>query len=211
MAYIDDLQMMYPVNYITITRAGPPNGHSYHALDLGWSSSYGGQNQGLYACADGTITAMVNDVNWNNYPDGPATYGNYFIVDHGGGVSTLCGHNQYNSAAVGVGNTVKKGQRIANMNNTGYSNGSHCHFEVRLNGSRVNPLLYCYAYENQVVSQSSKYYDQILHIGDPAPDPGPDEPDGPPVPVTDEQKRAMLAIAAILDERRRKTQHGIFT
>ena len=67
-------------------------------------------------------------------------YGNTIMIDHGGGVVTLYGHNE--SLAVGVGQTVSQGQVIAYCGSTGNSTGPHCHFEVRLNGEPVSPYNY---------------------------------------------------------------------
>ena len=68
------------------------------------------------------------------------SYGNYLIIDHGGGVSTLYGHSS--KVLVSTGQSVSRGQRIANVGSTGRSTGPHCHFEVRINGSRANPTPY---------------------------------------------------------------------
>ncbi|MDR1891612.1 MAG: peptidoglycan DD-metalloendopeptidase family protein [Oscillospiraceae bacterium] len=65
-------------------------------------------------------------------------YGLYIMLDHGGGLETLYAHCSRLIAP--VGSAVKKGQVIALVGNTGNSTGPHCHFEVRVNNVRINPL-----------------------------------------------------------------------
>ena len=67
-------------------------------------------------------------------------YGNLVVVDHGNGVATAYAHNT--SVTVGVGQSVAQGQLVAYSGNTGNSTGPHSHFEVRINGSPVDPLGY---------------------------------------------------------------------
>lgn len=67
-------------------------------------------------------------------------YGNTVIIDHGGEVSTLYAHNS--DLAVEYGEMVERGQVIAYCGSTGYATGSHCHFEVRINGEHTDPWEY---------------------------------------------------------------------
>jgi murein DD-endopeptidase MepM/ murein hydrolase activator NlpD len=68
------------------------------------------------------------------------SYGNYVIVDHGGGIATLYGH--CSKLLVGKGQAVSRGEKIALVGSTGYSTGNHLHFEVRINGVRTQPMDY---------------------------------------------------------------------
>lgn len=67
-------------------------------------------------------------------------YGNAIVVDHGGGLATT--YNHLSAFAVGSGQSVSRGQLIGNVGCTGYCTGPHLHFEVRVNGSPVDPLPY---------------------------------------------------------------------
>ncbi len=85
----------------------------------------------LYASKAGTVVKA----GWN-----AGGYGNYVVIDHGGGVQTLYGHAS--KLYVSAGDAVEQGQTIALMGSTGRSTGPHIHFEVRVNGSFANPLKY---------------------------------------------------------------------
>ncbi|MBI1961218.1 MAG: M23 family metallopeptidase [Candidatus Sungbacteria bacterium] len=87
--------------------------------------------QPIYAADDGVVTTS----GWNS-----GGYGYYVIIDHGNGIQTLYGHNSKNG--VSAGDRVGKGDVIAAIGSTGRSTGPHVHFEVRVNGNRVNPLDY---------------------------------------------------------------------
>lgn len=67
-------------------------------------------------------------------------YGNTVMIDHGDGYVTLYGHN--NSISVTNGQYVSQGQQLAIMGMTGNATGPHCHFEIRYNGTKVNPMNY---------------------------------------------------------------------
>lgn len=69
-----------------------------------------------------------------------SSYGNYIIVDHGGGVSSLYAH--LSGFAISYGQSVKQGQTIGYVGSTGASTGPHLHFEIRINGQHTNPANY---------------------------------------------------------------------
>ena len=91
-----------------------------------------GGDYGLPICA--AQSGVVIEAGWIG------GYGNTVMIDHGGGIVTLYGHNE--SLAVGVGQQVGQGQVIAYCGSTGNSTGPHCHFEVRLGGEPVSPWDY---------------------------------------------------------------------
>ncbi len=68
-------------------------------------------------------------------------YGNRVIIDHGFGYQTLYAHMK--RIDVKVGDKVIRGQQIGLVGNTGASTAPHCHYEVHLNGQKVNPIHYC--------------------------------------------------------------------
>ena len=77
-----------------------------------------------------------------------SSYGYYVIIDHGGGVATLYAH--LSQLSVKKNEQVKAGQLIGVSGNTGWSTGPHLHFELRINGDRVDPL--------NTKDKSGKYY-----------------------------------------------------
>ena len=80
-------------------------------------------------------------------------YGNMVMIDHGGGISTLYAHGS--EILVEVGQTVFQGTAVLKVGSTGYSTGPHAHFEVRVNGSPVEPLDYITSYNSQTETQTN--------------------------------------------------------
>jgi len=87
-------------------------------------------NTEVYAANSGVV--IVAEKHWS--------YGNYVIIDHGGKIATVYGHNT--KLLVSVGQNVNKGDVIALSGSTGESTGPHLHFEVRKNGVVVDPIPY---------------------------------------------------------------------
>lgn len=85
----------------------------------------------IVATADG----MVVYAGWN-----AGGYGNMVDIDHGNGLMTRYGHAS--QVVVSAGQFVRRGQVIALMGSTGFSTGPHVHYEVHVNGQRVNPISY---------------------------------------------------------------------
>lgn len=82
----------------------------------------------IYAANNGTVTTAT----YSN------AYGNYVVIDHGGGVATLYAH--MSKINVSKGQTVTQGTVIGLVGSTGYSTGPHLHFEVIRNGKYTNPI-----------------------------------------------------------------------
>ena len=70
-------------------------------------------------------------------------YGNFVMIDHGGGIQTLYAHGS--QIVVSVGQEVNPGDVVLKVGATGYATGPHAHFEVRINGTTVEPLTYLQA------------------------------------------------------------------
>ena len=102
------------------------NGYEFHTgIDIPAPEGYE-----IRAAEDGTVI----NAGWIN------GYGNTVIIDHGGGISTLYAHNS--SVEIENGQSVHRGDVIALCGSTGYATGSHCHFEVRVNGEHTDPWEY---------------------------------------------------------------------
>ena len=104
--------------------------YSYHSgIDI--AAPYG---TGIQAADGGTViwSGTGTGSNWS--------YGKYVIIDHGNGYQTYYAH--CSSLLVSVGDKVYQGQTIAKVGSTGRSTGNHCHFQVKINGTTVNPLSY---------------------------------------------------------------------
>ncbi|MCB7320429.1 peptidoglycan DD-metalloendopeptidase family protein [Lacrimispora sp. 210928-DFI.3.58] len=108
-------------------RESPTEGASsnHKGIDIGASTG-----SAIVAAADGEVVISTYSY----------SAGNYIMIDHGGGVSTVYMH--CSQLLVSKGAKVTKGQTIAKVGSTGYSTGPHLHFGIRSGGSYVNPQKY---------------------------------------------------------------------
>ena len=90
--------------------------------------------------SDGVVVAYRNNYATNDKTGN--SYGNYVKIKHENNYYTLYAHMTYNSVKVKTGNTVKAGQLIGAMGNTGHSFGAHLHFEVYRGNDKIDPTIY---------------------------------------------------------------------
>lgn len=118
--------------------AWPVNG-GYLGSSYGWRSGRMHSGQDIPAPRGTEIYASyggrVEHAGWSSNG-----FGYNVIIDHGNGVKTLYGHAS--RVLVKAGQTVNKGDVVALVGNTGRSFGNHLHFEIRVNGKRINPKPY---------------------------------------------------------------------
>ncbi len=110
------------------------------STDHGGTDIGAGYGSPILAATSGTVTIA----------GGYYGYGNCVQIDHGSGYETLYGH--MSTIAVSVGQTVSAGQVIGFVGSTGWSTGPHLHFELHVNGSKVNSLS---IYGNDIFSKLS--------------------------------------------------------
>jgi len=99
---------------------------SYHqGTDIG-----AGCGQAIYAVSGGTVVYA----GWNG------GYGNFVLIDHGGGIQSAYGHIVDGGIVVSYGQTVEVGQQVASVGTTGTSTGCHLHFEIRVDGQAIDSV-----------------------------------------------------------------------
>ena len=112
----------------------------HYVVTSEWGGRWGRMHEGMDLAAPTGTPIHASDggkIIKANYWSG---HGLCVEVDHGNGVITRYSH--CSAVFVNIGDLVYQGQHIANVGNTGHSFGSHCHFEVRVNGSSQNPRKY---------------------------------------------------------------------
>lgn len=115
---------------------------------FGWRNSPWGDGRELHPGIDiaagmgtpvvATADGEVEKAGWSG------GYGNIVQINHGNGIETIYGHNS--KIAVSAGQAVKKGQVVAYAGSTGRSTGPHVHYEVRVNGTAVDPIKFLVLY-----------------------------------------------------------------
>ena len=121
-----ELALAWPVRGRVTSAFGMRNGAHHEGLDISAR-----QGTKIRAAAAGRVIHNDDDL---------AGYGNLIILKHKGSLSSVYAHNRYN--LVRVGQFVEKGQVIAEVGYTGRASNPHLHFELRRNGTAVNPLDY---------------------------------------------------------------------
>lgn len=114
---------MYPTTGTVTSVFGARWGSQHKGIDIGAA-----EGTEVYASDSGTV--IYAGYNENGY-------GNLVKIDHGNGYVTYYGHNS--QICVTVGQKVEKGDLIALVGSTGRSTGNHCHFEIRYNGTALDP------------------------------------------------------------------------
>ena len=110
----------------------------------------------ILAFDDGVVTGVCNTYSKTGKVGGTGDMGNYVIIDHGNGFKTRYMHMTKGTVTVKKGQTVKAGQVIGYMGNTGNSTGRHLHFDISKNGEYVDPKPYLFGQKNFDVEKYTK-------------------------------------------------------
>ena len=119
------MKLVRPVSGVLTSRYGYRWGRTHTGIDIGAPTG-----RVIKAAAGGKVTFS----GWKG------TLGKLVVISHGNGIQTYYAH--CSSLLVSSGQTVSAGQTIAKVGSTGRSTGPHLHFEIRVNGSSINPQSY---------------------------------------------------------------------
>ena len=125
--YVWPLDGCYVLTSLAGGRTHPITGKPNNHLGIDVRADYGTP---IKAARGGVV--LISTYHWS--------YGNYVVVDHGNGDTTLYAH--MSSRSVSVGQTVKQGQVVGKIGSTGSSTGNHLHFEVKVRGVRYDPITF---------------------------------------------------------------------
>ena len=118
------ISLVKPVSGVLTSRFGARWGRTHTGIDIGAPTG-----TSIKAAAAGKVIFS----GWKG------TLGKLVVISHENGIQTYYGHC---SLLVSAGDTVSAGQLVAKVGNTGRSTGPHLHFEIRVNGSAINPQKY---------------------------------------------------------------------
>ncbi len=126
---------IFPVDPSGFAYLSSPYGMRYHPISGNYTMHNGVDfaaylGTPTYAAKSGVVTTARYGAGW----------GNYVVINHGDGFSTLYAH--FDTIKVSEGDIVSQGQIIGTVGSTGNSNGPHLHFTMYLNGETVNPMIY---------------------------------------------------------------------
>ncbi len=129
-SYTGDGTFTWPVPYThNVTSPFEYRWGTFHyGIDISWNGCHG---QDIVASQSGVVT-------WAGWDT--SGYGNYVIIDHQNGFTTMYAH--CDEVFVSIGDKVLEGDTIATVGNTGYSTGSHLHYEIWDGTTKVDPLIY---------------------------------------------------------------------
>ncbi len=148
---LSSLPAIMPISNKDLTRTASGWGYRIHPIYKISKFHYGMDftaptGTEVYATADGTIERMQRS---------RRGYGNVLVINHGYGYKTLYAHlNDFNNAR--IGRKVKRGDVVAFVGSTGLSTAPHLHYEVHLNGKKVNPVNYYFE------DLSAEEYDRMI-------------------------------------------------
>lgn len=132
----DGMDWMWPLttnfHMITCYYGDDPDMNRFHrGMDIGDGGIYGST---VYSTKGGTVIIANGSYGWNG------GYGEYVVVDHGGGYTSLYAH--MSAVYVSEGQEVAQGEALGAVGDTGWATGPHLHFEIRINGEATDPLAY---------------------------------------------------------------------
>ena len=150
---LSSLPAIMPISNKDLTRTASGWGYRIHPIYKISKFHYGMDftaptGTEVYATADGTIERMQRS---------RRGYGNVLVINHGYGYKTLYAHlNDFNNAR--IGRKVKRGDVVAFVGSTGLSTAPHLHYEVHLNGKKVNPVNYYFE------DLTAEEYDHMIEL-----------------------------------------------
>ena len=109
-----------------------------------------GEGSQIQVIADGIVTQVVND-NVSTMESDTGGFGTYVVIQHnidGQNVTSFYAHLLYQSSPLVIGQHVSVGDLLGSVGNTGHSTGAHLHFEIRVNGTPVDPMVWLAAHNH---------------------------------------------------------------